>query len=522
MHRYKSLRYLRTDILLFLTSTTSSYDVVIIGSGLGGLLSAVILAKEGMKVCVIEKNKQLGGCLQTFALQKQVFDSCVHYIGGLGEGHALHTIFSYAGIMDKLELKPFDHNGFDRILFEGDANAYPLANGNTNFIEQLLPYFPKEKTTLENYLKLLKNVGDHFPLYRLRIGDASEKAAVTSWELTQTIAQLTQNALLQQVLTGNNLLYAGVKNITPFYLHALVSESYIHSAHKIIPGSSQVSKFLAQELRAHGGELYKNTEVTQLVETNGQLEYAATHDGQCFYGKRFIANIHPHVLLQILQTNLIKPAYKKRIEGLTQTPSSFMLNIVLKPATIDIRHYNIYWHKHHDSLKGINYTEADFPETFAVYFTESKTHIGYAESISILTYMRYNEVNTWKNTHNHSGHVEDRGTSYTDFKTLRSDQLLQKLYSVLPELKGNILAQSVATPLTYRDYTATPEGALYGIQKNVQKPAETTIATRTKIPNLFLTGQNVNMHGVLGVSITALATAAELTGMKYLLDKVQR
>ena len=86
----------------------------------------------------------------------------------------------------------------------------------------------------------------------------------------------------------------------------------------------------------------------------------------------------------------------------------------------------------------------------------------------------------------------------------------------------NMVAQKAATPLTWRDYTGTPTGALYGILKDVNKPNETTIATRTKIPNLLLTGQNVNLHGVLGVSITAVATCAELLGMEYLVGKIKR
>ena len=54
------------------------YDYVIIGSGLGGLISAVILAKEGKKVCVLEKNNQYGGNLQTFVREKVIFDTGVH------------------------------------------------------------------------------------------------------------------------------------------------------------------------------------------------------------------------------------------------------------------------------------------------------------------------------------------------------------------------------------------------------------------------------------------------------------
>ena len=136
--------------------------------------------------------------------------------------------------------------------------------------------------------------------------------------------------------------------------------------------------------------------------------------------------------------------------------------------------------------------------------------------------MHYEELAQWQNTHNRTGDEHDRGDSYDAFKAERSEQLLQKVYQRIPELRGKITAQSAATPLTYRDYTATPRGSLYGILKDVNKPAETTIATRTRIPNLLQTGQNVNLHGVLGVSITAIATSAELVGMEHLLNKIKK
>ncbi len=121
------------------------FDVVIIGSGLGGLLSAVILAREGMRVAVIEQNKQVGGCLQTFSFEKKIFDSCVHYIGALDEGQTQRRIFQYAGIMEELRLKRMDPDCFDEIIFGEESLVYPQAQGADNFITQLLPFFPGEK-----------------------------------------------------------------------------------------------------------------------------------------------------------------------------------------------------------------------------------------------------------------------------------------------------------------------------------------------------------------------------------------
>ena len=101
------------------------YDVVIIGSGLGGLLCANILADEGYRVCVLEKNQQLGGNLQTFSRDKVIFDTGVHYLGGLGEGENLNRFFNYFGIMDKRKLEKMEENGFDIVTFERDKTEYP-------------------------------------------------------------------------------------------------------------------------------------------------------------------------------------------------------------------------------------------------------------------------------------------------------------------------------------------------------------------------------------------------------------
>ncbi|RYE23118.1 MAG: NAD(P)/FAD-dependent oxidoreductase [Sphingobacteriales bacterium] len=498
----------------------NTYDVVIVGGGLGGLLSAVLLAKEGMKVCMLEKDKQIGGCLQTFGLQKKVFDSCVHYIGGLGEGHTLNKIFSYAGILDKLSLKPYDTNGFDRMAFGNEELLYPQAIGAENFKEQLLQFFPQEKAALDKYIALLKTVGDHFPLYRLRMGDAAEKSAVSNWQLSKVLNELTGNQQLQSVLAGNNLLYAGTASQTPFYLHSLVLESYIHSAHKVMPGSSQISKHLWQQLLDMGSEVIKDTEVVKLAEENGHITYAETGNGERYYGKHFIANIAPEVLLKLVDSSQIRPAYHNRINGLEQTTSCFMLNMVVQPGTVPMCHYNIYWNATHNVWQAVDYKPNEWPANYAVFFTEDAENPGYAESVSALSYMHYTEVAQWQHTVNLTAHREDRGESYREFKQQRSELLLDKLYQRIPELKGHIMAHSAATPLTYRDYTATPKGSLYGILKDVNKPAETTISTRTRIPNLLLTGQNVNLHGVLGVSITAVATAAELVGMEHLLKKI--
>ena len=78
------------------------YDVIIIGGGLGGLSCGVMLAKEGLSVCVLEQHSVIGGCLQSFHRNGRTLDTGMHYVGSLSEGQIMHQYFKYLGIMDSL------------------------------------------------------------------------------------------------------------------------------------------------------------------------------------------------------------------------------------------------------------------------------------------------------------------------------------------------------------------------------------------------------------------------------------
>jgi all-trans-retinol 13,14-reductase len=108
-----------------------------------------------------------------------------------------------------------------------------------------------------------------------------------------------------------------------------------------------------------------------------------------------------------------------------------------------------------------------------------------------------------------------------DFKKKKAEKLLQLVDTKFPGLKPAIEHIEISTPLTYRDYTGIPEGSLYGIQKNFHEPLLTTVMPKTKIPDFFFTGQNTNLHGVLGVTIGSVVTCGEILGLEYLLKKIQ-
>jgi phytoene dehydrogenase-like protein len=109
----------------------NKYDIVVIGSGYGGLLISNILSKKGYKVAIIEKNDHYGGCLQSYEAGGVVFDTGIHYMGSLKEGQLINRIFKYLNIFDNLNLRELDPDGFDH--FRIGENEYTYPAGFTNF-----------------------------------------------------------------------------------------------------------------------------------------------------------------------------------------------------------------------------------------------------------------------------------------------------------------------------------------------------------------------------------------------------
>jgi all-trans-retinol 13,14-reductase len=495
------------------------YDVAIIGSGLGGLVCGAVLSMHGYKVGIFEKNRQIGGCLQTYARDKTIIDTGVHYIGGLGAGQNLNTIFKYLDILDKLKLKQMDVDGFDVIGFGDDNKSYKLAQGYDNFIKQLLTDFPEEEAALNNYCNKIKEVCAKFPLYNLRTGDYTEKEDVLNIDTATFLNSITKNRTLQQVLAGNNLLYAGVADKTPFYIHALITNSFIESAWKCVDGGSQIAKLMGKKIQSLGGEIHRNTKVIKMAGSD-TIEYALLENGKKITAQYFISNLHPAQTMEMTESDILRNAYRTRLQNLENTIGTFLLNIVLKKDTFPYLNYNYYYHETKNAWKGVDYTDDNWPLSYALFANAISKNEHYTDSLTVMTYMRYKDVSKWKDTFNTDSQPHTRGEDYEAFKKEKAERLLDVVEKKFPNIRECIQSYYVATPLSYRDYQGTADGSMYGILKDHNNSFNTFIAPRTRVPNLFLTGQNLNLHGILGVTISALITCGELVYIGELLKEI--
>lgn len=498
------------------------YDVVVIGSGLGGLVSALILAKEGRSVCVLEKNNQYGGNLQTFVRDKTIFDTGVHYIGGLSQGQNLYRYFKYLNIYDGLALKKMEEDGFDVITFDNDPTAYKHAQGYKNFEEKLILQFPEEKEGIKAYCAKLHETCNKFPLYNLKLGKPYyDDPEMFQRPAMQCINSFTSNKKLQAVLAGSNLLYAGQAEKTPFYVHALSVNTYIESAYRCVNGGSQISKLLIRQLIQNGGEAYKHHEVIKFGHKDKRITSVFTKNGKEIKGDIFISNIEPKLTLKLVGEDKFRKSYSHRIQQIESTVSAFSLHLVLKPNAFKYLNHNYYHFKDYNKVwTGHQYTQDSWPESYMISMGVKKNSDGWADQMTAITYMRYEEVKPWEDTFNTVANKNDRGQTYEEFKNAKTEVFLDELEKKFPDIRACIQATYTSTPLSYRDYISCNNGAMYGYEKDVDNPLKSFISPRTKISNLYFTGQSLNMHGILGVTISGVVTCSEILGRAYLLNKI--
>lgn len=493
----------------------SAYDVIIIGSGLGGLECAAILAREGMNVCLLEKNRVFGGCLQSFRRNGHLLDTGIHYVGSLGEGGLLRQYFKYFGILDRVRLHRLDEGAFDVICYGG--REYNFAQGYERFADTLTGYFPSEADGIARYTREVKEINELIGVEHLRRGVINRNGRDYFCEPASGMIERTvADPVLQSVLAGTVTLYGGARGFSTLYHHAMINGSNIEGAYRFADGSQHVADALVDAIRACGGTVMRGCEATRICVEGNRVTGVEVNGGERLEARHYISNLHPARTFQLTdRTPAIRKAYISRIDSLRNTYGIFSVYLIMKPGSTPYINSNYYLHDDKDVWYASSNPGDSAVRVVLLSMQASEQGAGFADVVTLLCPMYFSEVARWADTT-----VGRRGEEYEEFKRAKAQEIIDFACRYKPELRGAIEHVHTATPLTYRDYTATPEGTAYGIMKDWENPLATLIPARTKLENLLLTGQNLNVHGMVGVTLTATLTCAELLGAEYIARKI--
>jgi all-trans-retinol 13,14-reductase len=490
--------------------------VIIIGSGLGGLACGYILARNGYRVTLLEKNELFGGCLQNFTRRGVKFETGMHYIGSMREGEILHAFFNYLALLPDVRTRPLDTMAYDIISIAGER--YPLANGEENFVELLARRFPAARRELHDYIRAINGIANSSPLHALRPVDTTALLDISHVKraASEFIDSTITDPLLRQVLAGNLPLYAGVKGKTPLYIHAFVTNFYNKSACRVIGGSDIIATSLVASLRSTGAIARNRARVVKINCDTTRATGVTLDTGEELRADYVISNVHPARAIEMLETPLIRKSYRERVAGLQNTVSNFTVYIHFKRDTIPYLSSNLYHYDTPDVWQAACCPAASWPDSFLYMHLCTSANQRHADAAILMTYMRFEEVARWQGTR-----VGHRGEEYEAFKQEKAARLIAALERQMPGTRANIEHYYTSTPLTYLDYTGTEAGSMYGILRDCTEPARSVVSQRTRVPNLLQVGQNINSHGILGVITGAIITAGELLGTNTIIQQVR-
>lgn len=501
------MMYDKTEISIAGGDARVPTEIAIIGGGLGGLFTGAILAKNGKRVTIVEKNRSIGGGLHMFRRGDVEFATGMHVFGGFIQGSTMRRICRYLGIENSLCLKDTDADCMDEIITP--ERRYALPSGRENYVRYLSALFPEEAEGIRRYVDAL---------FRLAYAEISYFLNSTStvsveneqflWPADDLIAYYIKDKKLRSLLSYLSPLYSGVKGETPAYEHAIVNAFHIEGSSMFADGSQHMADALARIVKEAGGEVITGEEVVRIEVKNHMAMAIETKGGRRIEAENFVSDIDPQQLVRIVTPGAFPASFCARVNDAPYTYSAFKLFLKLKKGKMPLVSHPLYFY---NDVKGEGVWDADKVKLeewpLCAMAVMSGGSDGTAETMTVVSPITYDWFEQWGESR-----VGHRAKEYYTFKK----ELEQKVFSLLKRsvarLEENVEEMFSSTPLTIRDYNGIHRGSMYGFHKDCNHIMYTKLSVHTKVRNLFLTGQSVNLHGMSGVTITSVMTAEAILG----------
>ncbi len=511
--------------------TKSSYDSIIIGSGMGGLTTAVCLAKSGKKILVLEQHYEVGGFTHTFKRKKFEWDVGAHYIGQVNNSQSLiHKAFNYLA-NNKIK---WDDVGeiYDQAIIEGDT--YNFKKGVKNQINQMIAYFPQEEKALRSYYHLVRKVSGHASIF------FCEKS-MPNW-LSKSIGHLLRNNFLKysrltthdvlSTLTTNQKLISvlcaqcGNYGLTPkqssFGIHALVISHYLEGAAYPTGGAANIHKSLEEVIADHGGIIAIKADVKNIIIEKNKAIGVLMQNGDKLFAKNIISNAGAHNTFN----KLILPEFQKSentvaLNKVKPSVSHACIYVGLNATDDELKlpKYNIWLYDNYDFDKAREMhlkTKDSSSSVFYISFPSAKDsewqqkHPG-TSSIQILGSYPFNWMEEWEHMK-----WQKRAEDYEAVNEELKNLYLEKLYKTLPQIKGRVEICELSTPLSTKHFSNYNKGEIYGLEHTPERFELKQLRPKTNYKNLYLTGQDIIAVGVCSAMFAGVITSINILNRNIL------
>ncbi len=481
------------------------YDFVVIGAGVSGLTSALLLAKSGYHVAIVEKSDQISPLLRGFTRKGVHFDTGFHYTGGLGPGEPLDIIFRYLGLSDHLTTFHFSEQGFDIFRSIKDGFEFQFPTGYELIREKLVAGFPDEAKAVDTYLQMVRTVCASMPYLNIDI-DFNETSLLQGLDdrtLQETLDALTANKHLKALLSMHCVLYGVPPGEVSFSQHACIVGNYYQSAMGIRGGGLSLAKAFDVRLKDLGIDVYCGSMVSEiLLSPEGAVSGVKLANGTELACSGCMSTIHPVTMLDLLPEETFRSAYSNRLRDLKETLSAYMIYAVSDRAIPFLAGSNLFVFPDVDDLSnmGVRPLEQNLLYLTAAYKGTESEPMGFIG----ISPASFEQTAAWKNS--------TTGRRPDDYRVFKDDVITRlkcHIDSYCPELRGTMTYTEASTPLSVRDYNNTPLGGLYGIKHMVGQRNPFPV---TKVKGLFLAGQAIVSPGIMGAALSAFISCGNILG----------
>jgi all-trans-retinol 13,14-reductase len=492
------------------------FDAIVVGSGIGGLSVAAILAKHNKRVLVLEQHYVVGGFTHMFKRKDYEWDVGLHYVGDVHiEGTPINNIFNYISNGQlKWTAMP---DVYDKAVFGN--KTYEFVRGRENLKAQLKTYFPSNKTSkaIDAYFQLLDEVkelhsgyyiekalppiiaGLAAPLMRKSLLKYSDRSTLA------VLQELTDNQKLIGLLTAQYGDYGLPPSKSSFYMHAMLANHYMEGAAYPVGGSGSIARHILPVIEASGGVVLSNAKVNSILVENDKAVGVKMEDGKTINAGIVISDTGViNTFSSLLPTEVAKKhSLLDELKGVTPAAAHVGLYVGFKQSAEELGlPKNNYWlfpdDYDHDKLQaGFSSVGDSLPVAYVSFPSSKDTDWGNRypnkSTVEVITLVPYQWFEEWENTD-----WKKRGDTYEALKEKLAQQLLEELYRVQPQLRGKVDYYEVSTPLSTSRFMNHSKGEIYGLAHTPERFRQQFLKAYTPIDNLFLTGQDIVIASIGG------------------------
>lgn len=517
------------------------HDAIVIGSGLGGLATAACLAAAGRSVLVLEQHEMLGGTSQVFRRKRQwEFDVGVHYVGGVARGSdgLIATVLRGLGVEDRVEWCRMDDDGMDTVAFPGHAFRVPTSwEGYAHALGEAIP---EDRAGLHAAVDELRRIGQGFDRVNdvphsvrvlLPLGRRPREAFEIVRGLEQPIGRLFDRHRLGPAGRAALLSLIHLHNTPPdrtpaLLVAALLQHYFKQGAYFPLLGGQVLAANLTEVIQAHGGTVRTKARVRSIDIAGGRVTGVTLADGERLRSDVVVSNADAHrTLLELVGPQHLKARTTRRIRALRRPHSIFSLYLATdqdlaahRPATNYVHHGRYDLQTTFDLMdRGAWDPKGWLAISSPTLKTGGRRHFGPEDHSTVEAFTTVpGDPAFWGGGDPMDGKGYEDRPGYQERKAEVEASMLERTLELLPELRGRIVWQEAATPMTHERFTLSampygPENAKDQIGPGRRLPV------RTEVGGLFLAGAStVFLYGVAFTMRGGVGTASAILGRDLL------